>query len=256
MSNPLVAIVCGYERGGTTLVSEILRQHPQLNSGFEGGLLLSDNPHDFRKLEPYVTSLKISWGVNDEELEYICSGAGWQDIFSRLLEKSRNVDGQFIFDKTPKYMEFLPEVMSRVDVPCIVIVRDPRALFFSWAKRSGLSIEDWCKRHLRAAITRYKKYAHGLKSAQARYKERILVVQYESLCENPMVETQRLMEFIGFDFDPAFVRFANPQQNIRENNVSSKFMYEYKNQFSDETCSTITSQLREFKAWFREPAPE
>jgi len=255
MSDPLVAIVCGYERGGTTLVSEILRQHPQLNSGFEGGLLLSDNPHDFRDLEPYVTSLKISWGVNDEELEYICDGAGWQDVFRRLLEKSRNVDGEFIFDKTPKYMEFLPDVMSRVDVPCIAIVRDPRALFFSWAKRSAMSIDKWCENHLAAAIQRYASYGHGLKNALVKYRDRILVVQYESLCVNPMIETERLMSFIGFDFDPAFVQFSNPQDNIHEKNVSAKYIFEYEKHFGDEACATITYRLNEFKDWFWNRTP-
>ena len=250
MLKPLIAIVCGYERGGTTLVSEILRQHPQLNSGFEGGLLFSDNPHDFRSLEPYVTSLKISWGVSDDDLEYICSGVNWQNVYTRLLEKSTKVDSKYIFDKTPRYMEYLSDVLARVNVPCVAIVRDPRALFFSWAKRSGMSIDDWCKFHLSAAIERYQRYGRGFKNAWTIYPERILVVQYESLCETPIIESKRIMTMIGLDFDQAFVQFVSPLKNIHEKNVSSKFMFEYKNHFGDKECSLIKSRLREFKTWF------
>ena len=46
-NNPLFALVCGFEHSGTTLVSEILRQHPQLDSGFEGGFLLNNEAKEF-----------------------------------------------------------------------------------------------------------------------------------------------------------------------------------------------------------------
>jgi len=250
MSNPLVAIVCGYERGGTTLVSEILRQHPQLNSGFEGGLLFSDDPHDFRTNEPYLTSLKISWGVSDDDLAYICDGTDWQDVYRRLLARSTKVDSEYIFDKTPRYMEYLSDVLARVNVPCIAIVRDPRALFFSWAKRSGISIDDWSRHHLRGAISRYQRYGRGLNSALQAYSQRVLVIQYESLCENPVVESEKIMKSIGLDFDPAFVQFASPQKNIHEKNVSSKYISEYQDHFNNEVCETIISRLKEFENWF------
>jgi hypothetical protein len=250
MSNPLVAIVCGYERGGTTLVSEILRQHPKINSGFEGGLLFSDNPHDFRSLEPYVTSLKISWGVSDEDLKYICDGVDWQDVYKRLLEKSTKVDSEYVFDKTPRYMEFLSDVLARVDVPCIAIVRDPRALFFSWAKRSGISIDDWSRLHLSAAIERYERYGRGLQNALVSNPQGILVVQYEFLCINPVIESEKIMKFIGVDFDPTFVQFASPQKNIHERNVSSKYISEYQHHFDDKVCRKIKSKLKKFEDWF------
>lgn len=38
------AVVYGYERGGTSLIAELLRQHPALDGGFEGGFLLGKKP--------------------------------------------------------------------------------------------------------------------------------------------------------------------------------------------------------------------
>jgi hypothetical protein len=49
-NKPLAAIVCGFPNGGTTLISEILRTHPELDSGFEGGFLLSEQPSKFLDL--------------------------------------------------------------------------------------------------------------------------------------------------------------------------------------------------------------
>lgn len=232
------------------MVSEILRQHPQLGSGFEGGLLFSDDPQEFRSLEPYLSSLKVSWGVDDEDLEYICSGAGWQEVYGRLLERSRKVDSKFIFDKTPKYMKSLTDVLSRVDVPCIAITRDPRALFYSWAKRTDFEADDWCKQNISKLVQRYKSYGHGLKKALKTNPGRVLVVQYESLCVNPIVEAERMLTFIGLDFDETFVQFVNPNKNIHQKTISSDYITEYRTHISDETSNEIILRLKKFKDWF------
>ena len=147
-------------------------------------------------------------------------------------------------------MECLSDVLARVNVPCVAIVRDPRALFFSWAKRGEMSIDVWCRHHLSAAIQRYKSYGHGLIEALSKTPERILVVKYESLCVNPVIETERIMTSVGLDFDPAFVKFTSPQKNIHERNVSAKYISEYKDHFDIDVCRSIEFRLKEFKAWF------
>ncbi len=48
-TSPLFALVCGFEKSGTTLLNEILRRHPGVDSGFECGFLLGQSPRDFLK---------------------------------------------------------------------------------------------------------------------------------------------------------------------------------------------------------------
>ncbi|MEI2422495.1 hypothetical protein V6O07_19615, partial [Arthrospira platensis SPKY2] len=77
-NKPLAALVCGFERGGTTLISEIIRQHPLLDSGFECGFLLGKDPAEFTSIQPYCNMLKAGWGVNDSDLNnYICESETW-----------------------------------------------------------------------------------------------------------------------------------------------------------------------------------
>jgi len=43
----LAGIICGTEHGGTTLAAQLLRQHPDLDTGFECGCLLYSSPQEF-----------------------------------------------------------------------------------------------------------------------------------------------------------------------------------------------------------------
>lgn len=45
-------LLCGYERGGTALLSGIFRANG-FDSGFECGVLLADQPKDMSALQPY-----------------------------------------------------------------------------------------------------------------------------------------------------------------------------------------------------------
>ena len=47
-------IICGPEHSGTTLISDIFRQVPGLDSGFEVGVLLADTPVSSRLLSRFM----------------------------------------------------------------------------------------------------------------------------------------------------------------------------------------------------------
>jgi len=115
-NNPLKAIICGYERGGTSLIAELLRQHPDLDGGFEGGFLLGKRPRDFLSISPYRSNVKLGWGITEEELRHACDTDSWQEVYRRLREKAGEIHDRrvWLFDKTPKYMEALPKVLRKV----------------------------------------------------------------------------------------------------------------------------------------------
>jgi hypothetical protein len=47
LTDILAVIMAGFEHSGTTMASELLRQHPVLDNGFEGGMLLKASPREF-----------------------------------------------------------------------------------------------------------------------------------------------------------------------------------------------------------------
>ncbi|MBR8827194.1 MAG: sulfotransferase [Gomphosphaeria aponina SAG 52.96 = DSM 107014] len=254
MNLPLAAIVCGFERGGTTLISEILRQHPQLDSGFEGGfLLVKEKPAEFLSLEPYCTNFKRGWKVNDSELEYICAAETWTQVYQRILEKATILTHKegWIFDKTPKYMEQLSQVMEKVPgVPAIVIVRDPRAIMWSWAKRAE-NPQSWMRNNLENACRRYMSYANGYKQAVANgLGDRILLVQYENLCIHKHRETKKIFDFLKLDFQESYISFDGVNfPNVYGNEVSLKFLTEYREHFDQETCDKILHLTAVVREW-------
>ena len=54
----LAFVICGVEHSGTTLISEIFRQVPMLDSGFETGVLLSETPSQFLQEMPFATTYR------------------------------------------------------------------------------------------------------------------------------------------------------------------------------------------------------
>ncbi|MEB3357228.1 MAG: sulfotransferase [Synechococcales bacterium] len=256
-NKPLAALVCGYERGGTTLISEILRQHPDLYSGFECGFLLSDRPADFPTLKPYCDLLRPGWQLQEGDLAYICEAEDWIDAYQRLAEKSPMVEDKsaWIFDKTPKYMLSLNKVLNKVpDVPCILIVRDPRAVIHSWAKRSP-NIQQWLAAHLKSHCERYAAYARGyIHALRQGHGDRLLRIQYEQLCQDGPSEVKKIFEFLNFDFDPAYLSFGDGAtfNNVYGDTISTEYLQRYRQDFSDETCQQILAATPEAKEWFWE----
>jgi len=255
-NKPLAAIVCGFPRGGTTLLSEILRTHPKLDSGFEGGFLLVDKISDFLELEPYNKQLKTGWKISEKQLINICETDDYIEVYRRLVQYSLIIEQKdtWIFDKTPKYMQFLPSVLTKVpNVPCIVIVRDPRAVIWSWVKRTNLSVEEWQKKRLENNCAKYMAFVRGYKKAiRQGFGERILLVKYEELCLNKKEESKKIFEFIGMDWEVEQLSLNKKYPNVYGNDVSDKYLTEYKENFSPEICEKILNLTKPAKEWLWE----
>jgi hypothetical protein len=258
-NHPLAALVSGFERGGTTLISEILRQHPQLDSGFEGGFLLADEASDFGAIEPYYTNLKTGWELGDSQVNYICDVNTWPDLYRRLIEKSPIIKNKstLVFDKTPKYMQVLSNVLSKVpNVPCIVLVRDPRAILYSWFKRSGLKKEVWIDKQLSINCQRYLSYAAGWKIAlENGLGSRLLLVKYENLCLNTLSECKKIFNFLGLDFHSYYLSFKYHKKygNVYGGEVSLEYLTEYDRHLSDDVCQQILKATEEFSNFWWSP---
>lgn len=250
-SSALLCLVCGFERGGTTALSEVLRQAPGIEAGFEGGFLFARDPAAFPSVDPYYGMALRGWGLALEDMEYVCSAPGWEEMYRRLAERFRPGERVRVFDKTPRYMERLSEVMAKVPgAPVVVVVRDPRALFWSWLKRAGERPIDW----LEAYPVRYRSYAAGYQAAlQAGLGDRLLLVRHEDLSLHPQEELQRVFSFLDLDFEPGYLSFSPRFRNVRGQGMTSAFVLEYRDHLTSEECRQILAATAGCADWWWEP---
>ncbi len=242
VDQPLHCLICGYERGGTTLLSELIRQHARIDGRFECGFLLGRRPGDYIHMQPYVDNLKTAWRVDDRGLEYICASDSWMEMYRRLREVSILPDKTVsLYDKTPRYMEFLKEVMAKVPVPCVVIVRDPRAVYHSHRRHGPTQIGPFCGYYIN--------YARAFNQARQAYPSRLLLVRYERLCVNPQQEAERIFDFLGLEFDPAYLSLSRRADEYVSLGINTQAISAYSAQLSPAEQQEILTRTREFSDW-------
>ena len=116
-------LLCGYERGGTTHMSELFRANG-FESGFDCGVLLVNEPAEMPSVQKHLVDEACRGSIED-----FCDTA----VSATFPDRA---DGS-IFDKTPGYMGRMGKCLSRA--PLIekseVIYCDLRSIFVSMAGR-------------------------------------------------------------------------------------------------------------------------
>ena len=86
------------------MASDLFREHPEVESGFECGVLLCNNPSEFLTFTPFRNHMAVGWGINEEDLIYACQASSFDGFYERLFERSSIIQDKkpkFVFDKTP-----------------------------------------------------------------------------------------------------------------------------------------------------------
>lgn len=245
----LRSIVCGYERGGTTMLNTVLKRHPRLDSGFECGMLLAPTPRGFLsdKYSVYNGSLmRDGWGLTDEDLRYICETDDWGLAYFRLRERAKKIENKEVqlFDKTPIYMKHLNEILDKIDkVKAVVIIKQPLGVLWSWIKRhpdrtfiTPSEIDAMCRR--------YKEYADGFIKAQQSHPDRIMSLKYGEFCSNPEEHIRAVCEFLDIEFYPYMMQFS-PEYEVHGHFVDIRYIDEYKTGLKESEYKQIRSSLGE-----------
>ena len=256
--DPLVALVCGFEKSGTTLINEILRRHPRLDSGHEVGVLLGDSPRDFRTTQPYFGFFCETWKLSRAEAEQVCDTDDWSTFYRRARDASPVIVDKTVsvFDKTPIYMLHLSEVLRKAPLPCVVSVRDPRALMHSWANWSGHAHDPgaWLEEHFERNCERFLSYARGYSEANRSFPDLVMVSQFERLSTNPEVEFEEIFRFLGLTFRREYLSFRS-EHFVYGNAVSSDYVFAYRQSLSNELCDRILDATRDFEEWHYHDQP-
>lgn len=238
-------LLCGFERGGTTLLSEIFRNNGY-ESGFECGVLMCDKPSDFSRYMPYANMIQRGWRLDRPIENYIPTSDSFLDFYHNIITSSGlSEQATLFFDKTPIYMKEIGKCLSKAPFieKAVIITRDPRSIFSSWAKRNkdseSLSIEQVVKKNLKQYSNRYNRYFAG--AIAERDNPKVLYISYEDLCLNPDEAYQTIGVFIqgqAFESLQKASRFTN---NMAENKVKSCKVSEYDSLLSGKLQKKILS---------------
>src|SRR5271163_4649484 len=107
-------VICGREHSGTTLLSDLFRQVPGIDAGFEVGVLLRPSPKEFEGFDPFFTNMLGGWKLTTEELAEACHAENFDGFYARVkaLSKVLRPGTTDIFDKTPRYLSRLDDCMN------------------------------------------------------------------------------------------------------------------------------------------------
>ncbi len=213
--------VSGLPRSGSTLLSAILRQNPKATAGMTSPVgSITGMVRVAMSQNPEISSL-----INDTDRKKILKG-----VFDGFYDDS-DPDG-YVFDTNRGWTGRIPELMALFDdqVKIIAMVRDP-----AW-------IMDSVERIIQRAPLRQSKMvnpgstlvarAEGimandgmvgsplghLKSAlSGQYKDRILLVEYDALCEDPAATMKGIYDFLGVPhFEHDFVNLEFQEESFDE----------------------------------------
>ena len=255
MQPKLSFLICGLEHSGTTMASDLFREHPLVESGFECGVLLCNNPKEFLNLTPFRNHMAVGWGIEEKDLVYACEAANFEIFYQRLFERSSIVQSnrpKFVFDKTPRYVTQLETVQSRLDLPAIVLIKDPRSLALSDFKRSKKTIneiDDWYegwknpkRLYMRSA---YQGYQYAWENDQCS------VIHLEDICFNAKEAVKSMFDFVGLEFKCEYLdlrskRFGNTSGSSISVNSCMQFMTE----LPEHIQTRIKDDFSEFDRWF------
>ena len=255
MKPELSFLICGLEHSGTTMASDLFREHPEIESGFECGVLLCEKPNDFQNFTPFRNHMAVGWGINEEDLIYACNAESFENFYQRLFERSsivQNNQPKIIFDKTPRYVTQLKTVQSRLDLPAIVIIKDPRSLALSDFKRSGKKVEEidswyesWKNPKLLYMRSAYQGYQYAWES------NRCNIIRLEDVCFNAKQTVKSMFEFVGLEFKCQYLDLRNKRfGNTSGSSISVNSCMQFMAALPDHIQTRIKEDFSEFDRWF------
>ena len=255
MNPTLKFIVCGLEHSGTTMVSDLFREHPQVESGFECGVLLCERPKDFLTFEPFCNHMQVGWKINQNDFSYACEASDFISFYQRLFERSgvvKDNNPSTIFDKTPRYITQLVTVQSRLNLPIIAIIKDPRSLALSDFKRSKQSTEmidqwyeEWKKSKIAYMRSAYEGYQYAWKDPNC------LVVKLEDICFDAKNTVKSMFEFVDIKFRTEFLNLRHKRfNNTSGSSINVNSCMQFMDVLPISLQQKILRDFSEFDQWF------
>ena len=216
-------VILGVSRSGTTLLKEMLDQHPSLAIPPESYFIpqLWDRHGEWPDPERFVTDIGRlarvrEWGVTPADVrERISERPSFADAIRAIYQAYADTRGKPRFgDKTPAYMQRL-DVLERAfpDAQYVHLVRDGRDAGLSFIEMRRRPRFNWARpRSLAAFAALWRREVEGARRfgrelAPGRYLE----LRYEDLVADPELTLRELCGFLGLEFDPGMLGYQRRQ---------------------------------------------
>lgn len=286
-------IISGFEEGGTTLLAEILKTSGY-ESYFEIGVLLADTPKIYRSDQKFKDHYEIIEsdiflnanskalaaapemykGINLESLNTSIEGFRLKDFEQFDFESfesfynsifSFGFNNLKFFDKTPKYMSVIGEILRKRDFfeKYLIITRDPRAIFWSRVKRRAINKKLELPKEIDSSFINsnfpgffsdffksYNLYAMGCISYLNHPK--ILFIKHEDLMNEPDKELGIIADFIQEKelFFPARDQVTSKDYKYVYQGVKKSTATEYNKFLKPDLCQFILDETAESAYFF------
>ena len=250
----LALVICGIEHSGTTLVSDLFRQVPGMDAGFECGVLLCDSPRTFPDRQPFFGNMLGGWGIDEDALKQCCETDDFAEFYASLASRSTLLreNTSCIFDKTPRYLLQLTDCLSRVPVPFVCTYKDPRAIVYSdFMRANPSSFEEWYD-HYRTPKRRYMRELYSQMTMRSDDRRgRVLTVSLEELCLDTRNMLERIFSFVRLPFSLDYLLIENRRHaHNRADSVSARIAFEYRLGLTQAQTTVIEQDFSAFAAWF------
>jgi hypothetical protein len=239
-------VICGVEHSGTTLISELFRQVPGVDAGFEVGVLLSPSPRRFLQEEPYTSAMPRGWTISPDQLAFCCDTDSFDEFYRRLKSVSLVLKESTlrIFDKTPRYLAYLESCLKKVSVPFIITYKDPRAIVYSDFRRSGAADFDAWFDYYAAFKAGYLKQLYDCSRSKGARSRRVLHVSLEHLCLHPKSASEAMFAHCGQEFSLRYLLFN------QATSISPGLPFQYLDALSKRQQNMIAERFGQLDHWF------
>jgi hypothetical protein len=207
---------------------------------------MHDKPSGYLNMKIYSSQLSNWWGVKKTAEEYVLDSDDFLDLYDAIIHDSgiSKLSSKY-FDKTPIYMKSIGKCLCRAEFieKAVIITRDPRSIFYSWAKRAnkltGKPIEKIVTDNLTNYSKRYIRYFIGAISECDNPK--VMVIPFEGLCLSPSLYYKAVGHFVeGVAFNE--MRKKPKYENVTSSSLDTSKVNEYVGQLSVDLQQEILNQ--------------
>lgn len=197
----------GMEHSGTTIISEFIMSVPNLFGAFESGFLLDQSPSTFSQRRTFYNwsirpvTRSLHWGLTTSQRDYVTQATCFAEMYRRVHALSPLMqppnDKSWIIDKTPSYIYNLTHIIEKTPrVPVVVTVKDRADQLQSLMKRGV---------QRKGAMSRISAGEEALRQAQAKFPERIIVVNMTDLQRGPDAVMRDLFDQLHLTWRTAYM---------------------------------------------------
>lgn len=214
-----IVVIIGMPRSGTSWLGQIVDSSPRvrfrLSPLFSYAFKNAVNEHSGR--EEYERVFRGAYESNEAFMSRVEErNAGHYPVFE---DKDEQPD--FLAIKMTRFHNLITRMVQLFDnLKMVAIVRHPCGAIHSWLStpkefpRDADPMEEWCNGACRKrgpeefwGFEDWKKVTRLHMKLEQDFQNRFRILQYESLIEHPIRETQKLFDFLGLGYTEQTGRF-------------------------------------------------